>query len=269
MPPASASEGPGPVEAVPVVPENVSEKKGGLKSFFGLSKRKQTQMKQTQEVAQRDKYEEVTKAAPIAMLQASARLRAHCLAGSAGPVYLLLHNQQQCLVLIFFGGMAVLALRRLLFYMQSLAIYKVVCALTGNTACIIHTSIHSSSLDTSSPGRSQSSNGSSFPLVQEIEEEGRQDMTAVVAEPPRVLSSLVQHPNFTELQNHLKLVLPDNDDRGIDLSLLTACLCPFEAVQEGEEEWTPDQLFTDVASEIHADMEKAEAKQQRGVDETT
>ncbi|KXZ49353.1 hypothetical protein GPECTOR_22g947 [Gonium pectorale] len=92
--------------------------------------------------------------------------------------------------------------------------------------------------------------------IPELEEEGREDLSTVVAEAPKVRINKVQ--GMDELEEDMHFKLPAMDDRDIDLSLLTAVLCSSEQVQEAEETWDPDIILTEVASAINAEREKAE-----------
>mmetsp|Transcript_24236 Transcript_24236/g.52967 ORF Transcript_24236/g.52967 Transcript_24236/m.52967 type:complete len:260 (-) Transcript_24236:603-1382(-) len=92
--------------------------------------------------------------------------------------------------------------------------------------------------------------------IPELEEEGKEDLTRVVAEAPKVRSNKVQ--GMEELDEDMQFRLPSTDDRDIDLSLLTAVLCSSEQVNEPDEAWDPDMLFTNVASELNQEKEKAE-----------
>jgi len=92
--------------------------------------------------------------------------------------------------------------------------------------------------------------------IPELEEEGKEDLTRVVAEAPKVRSNKVQ--GIDELNEDTQFNLPNTDDRDIDLSMLTTVLCSSEQVYEPDEVWEPDMLFTQVASELTIEKEKAE-----------
>ncbi|KAG2437643.1 hypothetical protein HYH02_011282 [Chlamydomonas schloesseri] len=92
--------------------------------------------------------------------------------------------------------------------------------------------------------------------IPELEEEGREDLSNIVAEAPKVRTNKVQ--GMDELEEDMHYKLPAMDDRDIDLSLLTAVLCSSEQVAEAEEPWDPDIVLTEVASAINAEREKAE-----------
>lgn len=77
-----------------------------------------------------------------------------------------------------------------------------------------------------------------------------------VAEAPKVRSNKVQ--DIAELEDDEMFRLPASEDRDIDLSLLTAVLCSSEQVYEIDEVWDQDTLFTQVASELHLEMDRAE-----------
>ncbi|GFR43160.1 hypothetical protein Agub_g4209 [Astrephomene gubernaculifera] len=92
--------------------------------------------------------------------------------------------------------------------------------------------------------------------IPELEDEGREDLSNVVAEAPKVRTNKVQ--GMDELEEDMHYKLPATDDRDIDLSLLTAVLCSSEQVQEADEPWDPDIILTEVASAIYAEREKAD-----------
>nr|BCL66256.1 hypothetical protein [Volvox reticuliferus] len=92
--------------------------------------------------------------------------------------------------------------------------------------------------------------------IPELEDEGREDLSSVVAEAPKVRTNKVQ--GMEELEEDMHYKLPAMDDRDIDLSLLTGVLCSSEQVQELDEPWEPDIILTEVASAINAEREKAE-----------
>lgn len=95
--------------------------------------------------------------------------------------------------------------------------------------------------------------------IPELEEQGKEDLTRVVAAAPKVRGNKVQE--LAELDEELHFKLPKNEDREIDLSLLTSVLCSLEQVTEEEVPWTTDQLFTDVASELHSEQERGQTEQ--------
>ncbi|GIL46243.1 hypothetical protein Vafri_3271 [Volvox africanus] len=92
--------------------------------------------------------------------------------------------------------------------------------------------------------------------IPELEDEGREDLSKMVAEAPKVQTNKVQRMEELEEEMHYKL--PAMDDRDIDLSLLTGVLCSLEQVQEPDEPWDSDIILTEVASAINAEREKAE-----------
>ncbi|MEW5306386.1 MAG: hypothetical protein WDW36_008854 [Sanguina aurantia] len=92
--------------------------------------------------------------------------------------------------------------------------------------------------------------------IPELEEEGKEDLTRLVAEAPRVRLNKVQ--DIAELDEDVQFRLPTTEDKDIDLSLLTAVLCSSEQVHEDDEIWDPDMLLTQVASELNQELEKAE-----------
>jgi hypothetical protein len=51
---------------------------------------------------------------------------------------------------------------------------------------------------------------------------------------------------------------------GIDLSLLTAVLCPVEALQEPDEPWEFDRLLQEVSQALQAEADAKEAEESGG-----
>ncbi|EFJ40955.1 hypothetical protein VOLCADRAFT_107874 [Volvox carteri f. nagariensis] len=94
--------------------------------------------------------------------------------------------------------------------------------------------------------------------IPELEDEGREDLSNVVAEAPKVRTNKVQ--GIEELEEDMHFKLPAMDDRDIDLSLLTGVLCSSEQVQELDEPWDPEIILTEVASAIYMEREKAEGQ---------
>nr|BCL66186.1 hypothetical protein [Volvox reticuliferus] len=102
--------------------------------------------------------------------------------------------------------------------------------------------------------------------IPELEDEGREDLSNVVAEAPKVRTNKVQ--GMEELEEDMHYKLPAMDDRDIDLSLLTGVLCSSEQVQEPDEPWDPDIILTEVASAVNAEREKAEGGEPACTDDT-
>ena len=63
--------------------------------------------------------------------------------------------------------------------------------------------------------------------------------------------------NLRELTSEVKHLLPEQG-KGVDLSLLTATLCPQEVCVEPDIEWRFDSLFEQTCQDIHAEEEAAE-----------
>jgi len=91
--------------------------------------------------------------------------------------------------------------------------------------------------------------------IPDLDEEGREDLTRIVAQAPRVPHARVQP--ISELQRDQAWVPAGAGGGGgggstdTDLSLLTACLCPSEQVQdEVDEVWEPDQLLAALKYEL-------------------
>ncbi|KAG1681326.1 hypothetical protein FOA52_007372 [Chlamydomonas sp. UWO 241] len=94
--------------------------------------------------------------------------------------------------------------------------------------------------------------------IMELEDEGREDLSSVIAAAPKVRNNKVQ--NLANLDEDMQFRLPATEDREIDLSLLTAFLCSSEQVDEADEVWDPDMLVSAVASELHMEQEKAQGQ---------
>lgn len=63
--------------------------------------------------------------------------------------------------------------------------------------------------------------------------------------------------NLRDLTSEIKHLLPEQG-KGVDLSLLTATLCPQEVCVEPDVEWRFDSLFEQTCQDIHAEEEVAE-----------
>ncbi|GBF95158.1 hypothetical protein Rsub_07742 [Raphidocelis subcapitata] len=99
--------------------------------------------------------------------------------------------------------------------------------------------------------------------IPDLEEEGRGELLRAVAHAPRSHALRVQP--IAELQREQAL-LPAGAGAAadIDLSLLTACLCPSEQVQgEGDDVWEPDQLLAALKSELAAGEDGGGAPQDK------
>nr|ADI46944.1 MOT41m [Volvox carteri f. nagariensis] len=103
--------------------------------------------------------------------------------------------------------------------------------------------------------------------IPELEDEGREDLSNVVAAAPKIRTNKVQ--GMEELEEDMHFKLPAMDDRDIDLSLLTGVLCSSDQVQELDEPWDPDIVLTEVASAINTEREKAEGGDGASGEETS
>ncbi|WIA19345.1 hypothetical protein OEZ85_003976 [Tetradesmus obliquus] len=91
--------------------------------------------------------------------------------------------------------------------------------------------------------------------IPELEEEGKEDITRMVAQAPRAAAPRVQA--MAELDQGW---LPSKAEAGdIDLSLLTACLLPSEQVVEPPEVWDYDLLFSQLKAELQKEGAAGEA----------
>eukprot|EP00891_Asterochloris_glomerata_P001553 jgi/Astpho2/1553/fgenesh1_pg.00026_%23_35_t len=91
--------------------------------------------------------------------------------------------------------------------------------------------------------------------------EAAEDITRQVAAAPAARGAAVQ--NIAELENEDQYHLPvDDQDREINLSLLTACLCAADQAAEELVVWDHELLFTSVASEINKEMEALQPLEQ-------
>lgn len=92
--------------------------------------------------------------------------------------------------------------------------------------------------------------------IPELDADNDEDITRQVAAPPKLRSNRVQ--TIKELDHDIQFTLPTNNDKEIDLSLLTACLCSAEQVAEPQVLWEMDSLLAEVASEINQEVESLE-----------
>ncbi|KAK3244212.1 hypothetical protein CYMTET_27497 [Cymbomonas tetramitiformis] len=92
--------------------------------------------------------------------------------------------------------------------------------------------------------------------IPELDADNDEDITRQVAAPPKLRSNRVQ--TIKELDHDIQFTLPTNNDKEIDLSLLTACLCSAEQVAEPQGLWEMDSLLAEVASEINQEDESLE-----------
>ncbi|TMW59662.1 hypothetical protein Poli38472_004731 [Pythium oligandrum] len=88
------------------------------------------------------------------------------------------------------------------------------------------------------------------------EEEREQDITMQIADAPKNTTRSVQ--SLKELDRDIKFSLPTTVAFGVDLSLLTSCLCPEKAVIESDETWNFDGLLNEVSQEMQKDLDEKE-----------
>ncbi|XP_072031078.1 intraflagellar transport protein 43 homolog isoform X2 [Amphiura filiformis] len=95
-----------------------------------------------------------------------------------------------------------------------------------------------------------------IPVIPDLDEVHEEDMVTQVAAPPTVQVNRVA--TYRELDNdllkHSQIVTLDNE---IDLKLLTKVLSPEADVIEEEKPWDWDHLFTEVASDLQSEWDKA------------
>eukprot|EP00200_Dunaliella_tertiolecta_P006187 CAMPEP_0202345828 /NCGR_PEP_ID=MMETSP1126-20121109/4893_1 /ASSEMBLY_ACC=CAM_ASM_000457 /TAXON_ID=3047 /ORGANISM="Dunaliella tertiolecta, Strain CCMP1320" /LENGTH=308 /DNA_ID=CAMNT_0048937175 /DNA_START=2191 /DNA_END=3117 /DNA_ORIENTATION=+ len=99
--------------------------------------------------------------------------------------------------------------------------------------------------------------------IPELEEEGKEDLSRLVAEAPKIRTNKVQ--GIVELDEDMQYMLPAAGDKDIDLSMLTAVLASSEQVDEKDDIWTPETLLVQLASELNSEMEKAEGRKEAAV----
>ncbi|GMH43553.1 hypothetical protein BSKO_11475 [Bryopsis sp. KO-2023] len=97
--------------------------------------------------------------------------------------------------------------------------------------------------------------------IPEMDDEGHEDITRVVAEAPKV--SHTRLSALREIDISATEYSSKNKHEGVDLSLLTACLCSKEEVEEWDGVWEPEELLTDIASRINAKNSIASSTQKK------
>ncbi|XP_054271568.1 intraflagellar transport protein 43 homolog A-like [Macrosteles quadrilineatus] len=106
-----------------------------------------------------------------------------------------------------------------------------------------------------SPERNQKQDSEDeIPLIPDLDEMQEEETLNQVARAPSVIGTKVA--SFSDLDSDLtkKSVFSTLDN--INLSLLTSRLCLEEEVQEPNNAWTWDLLFTEVASDLRSEWEK-------------
>jgi len=91
--------------------------------------------------------------------------------------------------------------------------------------------------------------------IQELEDDGGEDITRKVAEPPKAAGQRVD--GMDELRDETGLILPDTGNEAIDLTQLTQVLTPIGLVYEEDmdEVWDHNLLLTQLSSDINAERE--------------
>ena len=96
-----------------------------------------------------------------------------------------------------------------------------------------------------------------IPTIPDLEEE-EEEMTLLevqIANAPKNVDR--RTVNLRDLTSEVKHLLPEQG-KGVDLSLLTATLCPQEICVEQDVEWRFDSLFEQTCQDIHAEEEATE-----------
>ncbi|XP_046564944.1 intraflagellar transport protein 43 homolog B-like isoform X2 [Haliotis rubra] len=111
----------------------------------------------------------------------------------------------------------------------------------------------------------QSDSDQDIPVIPELEDQQEEDMTTKVAVAPNVAVNRVA--TYRELDNDLlrQAAFLTLDD--IDLKLLTKAISPEQDLIEEDRPWDWDRLFTEVTSEMIADVEKEEMKEHESINE--
>jgi len=86
-------------------------------------------------------------------------------------------------------------------------------------------------------------------------EEVNEELVTTVADAPRHLPMM---QTIKELDKHIKFSLPSVVEAGVDMSVLTAVLNPYEQVVEKDITWEFDSLFVKISAELQAEYEAKE-----------
>merc|ERR1719362_1088971 len=92
-----------------------------------------------------------------------------------------------------------------------------------------------------------------IPIIPVLEEEAEEESLATVASAPVEQRSL---PTVRQLSGALIHSIPTSTGTGVDMSVLTQALAPYETVQEIDEHWEFDSLLQRVAIEMQEESEK-------------
>jgi len=91
--------------------------------------------------------------------------------------------------------------------------------------------------------------------AQAKQEEVNEELVTTVAEAPRHLPMM---QTIKELDKHIKFSLPSVVETGVDISILTTVLNPYEQVVEKDITWEFDSLFVKISAELQAEYEAKE-----------
>lgn len=97
-----------------------------------------------------------------------------------------------------------------------------------------------------------------IPVIPDLDDVLDEDFAAQIAEAPSVTVNRVA--TYQELDSDLLKHTAFASLDGIDLRLLTKRLAPEQEIKEDDAPWTWDVLFTDVASQLNAEMENKKDK---------
>merc|ERR1719235_1622306 len=100
-----------------------------------------------------------------------------------------------------------------------------------------------------------------IPVIPDLEE-AEEDITRQVAAPPIAYSQNVR--SIRELDSQISSrglsQLPTNPEEGVDLAILTQCLCAEHQVFEEDSQWDHELIFQEVASDINAELNAEESE---------
>eukprot|EP00746_Dinoflagellata_sp_MGD_P167223 gnl/MRDRNA2_/MRDRNA2_97675_c0_seq1.p1 gnl/MRDRNA2_/MRDRNA2_97675_c0~~gnl/MRDRNA2_/MRDRNA2_97675_c0_seq1.p1 ORF type:complete len:218 (-),score=57.70 gnl/MRDRNA2_/MRDRNA2_97675_c0_seq1:65-718(-) len=99
-----------------------------------------------------------------------------------------------------------------------------------------------------------------IPVIPDLEEEAEEDITRQVAAPPIAYSQNVR--SIREMDSAISSrglsQLPTTPEEGVDLAILTQCLCAEHQVFEEDSQWDHELIFQEVASDINAELNAQE-----------
>lgn len=112
-----------------------------------------------------------------------------------------------------------------------------------------------------------------IPVIPDLEEEAEEDITRqVAAPPPPSMAYGANVRSIRELDSQIASrglsQLPTNPEEGVDLAILTQCLCAEHQVFEEDATWDHELIFQEVASDINAELnaEESETVEVNGTD---